>query len=82
MDFVKEDGKWKIWHIQMCYDNTPPGWGAERRPPEGEEGQMGFDLQMSRENPDPYKPWGPTTVPKIQPPFPEPYYTFDETFSY
>jgi hypothetical protein len=88
VDFVKEDGKWKIWHIQMCYDNTPPGWGADMQPPAGphpperEENQMPFSLQMSRENPDPYKPWSPTSVPKIQPRFPEPYYTFDETFSY
>jgi hypothetical protein len=80
VDFVKEGSKWKIWHIQMCYDNTPPGWGSH--PPEGEENQMVLNLQMSRENPDPYKPWSPTSVPKIQPRFPEPYYTFDETFSY
>jgi len=23
-DFVKEDGQWKIWHLQMAYDFTPP----------------------------------------------------------
>jgi len=23
-DFVKENGQWKIWHLQMAYDFTPP----------------------------------------------------------
>jgi hypothetical protein len=26
--------------------------------------------------------WNPTVAPKINPRFPEPYYTFSETFSY
>jgi len=26
--------------------------------------------------------WSPIVVPKIEPGFPEPYYTFSETFSY
>jgi hypothetical protein len=26
VDFVKEDGKWKIWNIRIYLDNTPPGW--------------------------------------------------------
>ena len=26
--------------------------------------------------------WSPTAVPRIEPKFPEPYYTFSETFSY
>jgi hypothetical protein len=28
-DFVKEDGKWKIWHINMYYENVPPEWNAD-----------------------------------------------------
>ena len=40
-------------------------------------------MQMyTAENPNPYKPWSPTKVPAIEPRFPEPYYTFSETFSY
>jgi hypothetical protein len=31
---------------------------------------------------DPYKPWSPVRAQKLQPGLPEPYYTFDETFSY
>jgi hypothetical protein len=29
VDFAKEDGKWKIWHIGVYFDNTPPGWSYE-----------------------------------------------------
>lgn len=29
VDFVKEDGKWRIWHIRIYLDNTPPGWSFE-----------------------------------------------------
>lgn len=76
-DFVKEDGEWKLWHIQMYYDNTPGTWGDEGQP----IGMVDMP-EPSYENPDPYQAWTPTTLQKIQPPFPEPYYTFSETFSY
>ena len=95
VDFVKEDGVWKFWHIQMYYDNTPPGWGADDRmsqggPPAkaepfvqlGERTESPGFPQATRPNPDPYQAWSPTTKPRIQPRFPEPYYTFSETFSY
>jgi len=121
-DFVKEDGKWKIWHISMYYENTPPGWNADTDAyeaksgegrggmpsgmPGGQEGRGGAQAgkaggaadvgkvapelapqtqvgQMyTAANPNPYKAWSPTKVPKIEPRFPEPYYTFSETFSY
>lgn len=38
--------------------------------------------QPTRTDPNPPQSWSPTVVPKIDPPFPEPYYTFSETFSY
>ncbi|MDB9822228.1 nuclear transport factor 2 family protein [Deltaproteobacteria bacterium] len=78
VDFVKEDGEWKIWHIGMYYDPTPPDWGEERQAQEGQS----QGLKVTRPNPDPYKGWSPTWVPRIVPRFPEPYYTFSETFSY
>ncbi|MDB9822225.1 nuclear transport factor 2 family protein [Deltaproteobacteria bacterium] len=85
-DFVKEDGEWKLWHLQMYYDNTPPGWGAEREAEPflqvGERTEAPSFPQATRPNPDPYVRWSPTAVPRIQPRFPEPYYTFSETFSY
>lgn len=77
-DFVKEDGEWKLWHIQMYYDNTPESWGEE-----GETlGMPNNSPEPTRENPDPYQAWTPTTLQRIHPLFPEPYYTFSETFSY
>jgi hypothetical protein len=113
-DFVKEDGKWKIWHIAMYYENTPPSWNADTnsyemstgegrggqggQPPAGDKGRGGasevgkvapelapqtqVQQMYTRDNPNPYKAWSPTKVQKIDPRFPEPYYTFSETFSY
>lgn len=76
-DFVKENGEWKIWHIHMYYDNVPDMWGDV-----GELVGMPETPEPSSENPDPYQAWTPTTLQKIQPRLPEPYYTFSETFSY
>jgi len=96
VDFARENGEWKIWHIGMYYDPTPPGWGdrAMGGPPppsddaddSGKEaGEQAGTMQMvppTRPNPDPYTGWTPTWVPRMQPALPEPYYTFSETFSY
>ena len=109
VDFVKEDGEWKIWHIAMYYENTPPGWNADTNSYESRGGEEGFGgppgpggpgapvvgkvaeelapqtqvgMMYSDTNPNPYKPWSPTKLPRIEPRFPEPYYTFSETFSY
>ena len=85
-DLVKEDGKWKLWHIHMYTDfAVPPGksWidpsvksgfsagDTIERPPE-----MKPDIEKVT-----YREWTPTTVPQLTP-MPEPYYTFSETFSY
>ena len=87
VDFVKEDGNWKIWHIGMYYDPTPPGWGAQRQRQAaavqtGEQPETLQQVKPTKPNPDPYTGWTPTWVPRIQPKFPVPYYTFSETFSY
>jgi hypothetical protein len=142
VDFVNEDGKWKIWHIGMYYDHTPPGWtydengqatyagseqgrrggapkamvttktdtqheaaapsvlaGAPGGAPGGGSGGGGAPGGGSggapggapgggsrgvtlKQNPDPYQAWSPLRATRIQPKFPEPYYTFSETFSY
>ena len=87
VDFVKEDGEWKIWHIQMYYDHTPQisseTGSTIWTKPSGGGGGGGQALQPGHEaNPNPYKAWGPDTVPVLRPELPEPYYTFSETFSY
>jgi hypothetical protein len=86
VDFAKEDGKWKLWHIHMYTDfAVPPGksWvdpasksdfsfgDTVERPPE-----MNADVEQVT-----YQEWSPTTVPHLVP-MPVPYYTFSETFSY
>lgn len=117
VDFVKEDGEWKIWHIQMFYDYVfalgsdwtkpgargqgmgmsgppagddqaggPPGQAGQGGPPEDQQaappsGGMS-QVQPTRENPNPYEQWSPTSVYKLEPRIPEPYYTFSETFTY
>lgn len=111
-DFANEDGEWKIWHIAMFYENSPPGWNADTRsyetagaggrggamPAGGARGgeargargaeqpgprtQSASDMPTFGPPPDPYQSWSPTKMPKIAPRFPEPYYTFSETFSY
>ena len=98
-DFIKEDGRWKIWHIQMYYEFTPPigsesKWTnpnairggmreAAEQSEEEQESFMGMRLpDATRPNPNPYAEWSPDRVNEIRPRFPEPYYTFSETFSY
>jgi hypothetical protein len=82
-DFIKENGKWKIWHFCVYTDfNTPyerdwvdnalhPRLPAER-PIHGVETDL----------PGRFNPYSPTRVPQILPKAPEPYETFSETFSY
>jgi hypothetical protein len=89
IDFIKEDGEWKIWHVGMYYDPTPPTWGSQMemiaaaQPLEAaEKAPSAGGLQMTRPNPYPYETWSPKSVLKLEPKFPEPYYTFSETFSY
>jgi len=71
----------------------PGGQGAPPGAPEGARGARGGDAieageRMSAgaadmvDNPKKYKSYSPTRVPEIMPQFPEPYYTFSETFSY
>jgi hypothetical protein len=103
VDFVKEDGKWKIWHISICLDNPLPGWSykdgqavyepvahtvavahsgsAPSGAVEGHPSSATSGISL-KPNPDPYKTWSPVRTQKIQPKLPEPYYTFNETFSY
>jgi hypothetical protein len=122
VDFIKEDGKWKIWHLINLMDQGPvesgsqgqggaPGGaggapdGAGGAPggagggqgqsvgqggaPDGQGGAPGGggqgggsgSTQFKKKTPASFK-WSPTAVPVVDPAFPEPYYTFSETFSY
>jgi len=90
IDFVKEDGEWKIWHLHTFVDFYSPVDGSWINP--------ATNLASNKERsdaaappPDPamnikkgeyYIGYSPTTVPKMEPKPPVPYYTFSETFSY
>ncbi|MBP2642696.1 MAG: hypothetical protein H6Q67_583 [Firmicutes bacterium] len=94
VDFVKEDGQWKIWHLLVCTDfGFPIGsqWPKEENEAVNTQGTEGtapppeiaaimpkFDKEAEN-----YKEYSPTKMPQdnISRP-PEPYYTFSETFSY
>ncbi|TXS90338.1 nuclear transport factor 2 family protein [Parahaliea maris] len=97
-DFIKENGKWKIWHLQMAYDFTP-GFPKEMieaieiingsLTPAGDDGPMRQAGERMAELPPgfqkpaySYPPYSPTRPGLIYPRLPEPYYTFSETFSY
>ena len=97
-DFIKEDGKWKIWHLQMAYDFTP-GFPKEftraleiingtLEAPESEGAMREAGERMAELPPGFRKPtysypaYSPTRPGLIYPRLPEPYYTFSETFSY
>ncbi|MBN1626050.1 MAG: nuclear transport factor 2 family protein [Deltaproteobacteria bacterium] len=111
VDFIKEDGEWKIWHLinlmdqgpqesgsqgqggpggapggqAMAQGGAPGGQGGEPGGQGGEPGgrggapggQTGGSEQVSE-----HFRYSPTAVLRIDPPFPEPYYTFSETFEY
>lgn len=82
VDFVKEDGVWKIWHLHRYYDfSTPVGksWVDEASSP-AVRGHIGFTDDVRK--PDRpasylYNEYSPTTVPQYLPKPPEPYETFD-----
>jgi len=94
-DFIKEDGEWKVWHMQQSplwtseYNESwveaslkmpplaPPGTVMQGHGPGG----MPWP-KPDRPTSELYNSYRITTVPKLIPKLPEPYSTFDETFSY
>lgn len=91
VDFIKEDGQWKIWHMNLVYDissalDAPYGMDYTKyQAPEsdtyGGGGVPGLP-PPTKANPDPYQNWSPLRPPQNQPGIPEPYCSFNETFSY
>jgi len=86
VDFVKEDGLWKIWHMKMYSDfMCEPGktWADHPIPEDPDASPFAempeeYKMEVIRPN---YHQWYPTLVPQWIP-LPEPYETFSETFSY
>lgn len=85
VDFVKEDGEWKIWHIHMYYDLTfAPGksWTdppAPQPPPEPDQVKRPPTDRPPRVI---YKNYGPTQIPQALPVLPKPYKTFKDVEPY
>lgn len=88
VDFVCEDGAWKIWHLQYLEDVKclcGQSWAEAPKPfPELEAYQELKNMKL----PEPtvpmalYTPYSPSRPMAKLPRLPEPYGTFGETFSY
>jgi hypothetical protein len=81
VDFIKEDGQWKIWHLQVFIDSSirfdkPFADQVKEKLNPAAIGPDGMSAGAS-----PYQEWSPIRAPK-QIELPKPYKTFSETFSY
>ncbi len=80
MDFIKEDGQWKIWHMTMFTDIACPvtgNWGQDKMYP-----YEGVEIPAPTETGKYYTAYGEDFISLVDPPLPEPYDTFANTFSY
>ena len=80
VDFIKEDGAWKIWHMIMFTDIACPlgqNWGTAKM-----YEHEGPEAPAPTEAGELYKSFGEDYVFEIKPEMPEPYDTFANTFSY
>lgn len=87
IDFRKENGQWRLWHVLHAEDVTAPmgeNWlRPKERSPQPEYAALAAcelpEYTLRRENYRPYSVQRPFTPP---PALPEPYEHFAETFSY
>lgn len=80
VDFVKEDGQWKIWHMIMYTDIQCPvggNWGKDTMYP-----HEGVEIPEPTVKKHYYTSYGEDFLSLVEPPLPEPYDTFANTFSY
>lgn len=86
VDFIKEDGKWKIWHLQTFiefyqdFDKTIAEQVTDAMKPRTANTDP-TGAPAPNAGGTPYPEWTPIRVPK-QVPLPVPYKTFSDTFSY
>jgi hypothetical protein len=93
VDFAREHGQWKIWHLHTYTDlmlpvgaswaevsgSSPTGLGVGGQ---DEAGERLADMPKPDREEITYPQYSYKQVPQELPRLPEPYYTFSETFSY
>lgn len=77
VDFIKEDGQWRFWHMLILSDLSLGNYVAAAQSIGGSVPSVPFDVVMPVA-----QSWNANGVPKLNPPPPQPYRTFSETFSY
>lgn len=88
IDFVKEDGVWKFWHFHIYTTFRTPyhvSWVEAAVDPSRrifEEGQLPPGMPTPTRAGTFNQEYHPHLSPALQPPPPEPYRTFTDTFSY
>ena len=97
VDFVLEDGKWKVWHMHVYTDAAIPAgksvnddgvdysWEAAEALFNEAAARKGLPPMAQKSadvNKRNYIEWGANVLPHLVPRPPEPYKTFSETFSY
>jgi hypothetical protein len=85
VDFVKEDGKWKIWHFHVYTDFQTPyekSWLETSLEPKLPPVFPPDFPKSNKPMTDDYPQYSPFTTPKNLPRPPVPYETFSDTFSY
>jgi hypothetical protein len=87
-DFVKEDGKWKMWHYHVYRIFLTPSdkdytEEYELKVMDAATGGPSVRPDMRPDGPPTYdNPYSKKYIPKLVPAPPDPYETFDQTFSY
>ena len=85
LDFVKEDGEWKIWHYHAYFIFVCPFYKSWADLPEDylETSLMPWPEECKPDKPTTYhKPYSQKYVIEYVPKAPEPYETWEDTFSY
>jgi hypothetical protein len=88
VDFVLEDGQWKVWHMQILFNvdhQCGVGFCEEEKvfePVPGFEDIDTFQLPEPNVKDKGFEVFRPDRPRTVSPKCPEPYGTFDETFSY
>lgn len=86
-DFVKEDGKWKIWHLRDFSDVTfpvtvpgsekkPDSMDAKAAPPSLE--RPGYSRLVNNMSLSYHERYGPTAIPELLPNLPMPYESWSD----